>query len=240
MKKKQTNHPGAFALRLSLAIALLSIASIMLASTLATALRPTHSSFDRRIAGAHEHPPKVSKVNSPLVFTVTNTNGTGTGSLRQAITDANNMGGGTIAFNIPGMGVHTISPLTVLPTITQAVTIGGYTQPGSSPNTNPPTTGINAVILIELSGALAPPNSNFSGLTINADNCAVRGLVINSFQHDAIDVFSNGNVIAGDFIGTNPAGTAALPNGASGIGAIILVGSSLTTPWAAQRRMRAT
>jgi hypothetical protein len=64
--------------------------------------------------------------------------------------------------------------------------------------------------------------------------------VINSFQHDAIDVFSNGNVIAGDFIGTNPAGTAALPNGASGIGAIILVGSSLTTPWAAQRRMRAT
>ena len=53
---------------------------------------------------------------------VTNTNDSGTGSLRQAITDANSMGGGTINFNIPGSGVHTISPLTVLPTITQTVT----------------------------------------------------------------------------------------------------------------------
>src|SRR5207245_4477912 len=99
------------------------------------------------------------------------------------------------------------------PTITQTVTIDGYTQPGSSANTNSPTLGINAVILIELSGAMAPPNSNFSALTINANNCTVRGLVINSFQHDAVDALSNGNVITGNFIGTNAAGPAALPNG---------------------------
>jgi hypothetical protein len=136
------------------------------------------------------------------------------------------MGGGTIAFNIPGAGVQTISPLTVLPSIIQAVTIDGYTQPGSTSNTNPPTQGINAVILIELSGAMAPPNSNFSGLTINADNCTVRGLVINSFQHDAIDASSNGNVITGNFIGTNAAGTAALPNGSGGVGAVIIGGTS--------------
>jgi hypothetical protein len=155
-------------------------------------------------------------------FTVTNTNDTGTGSLRQAILNSNGTTGpNIIQFNIPGTGVHTISPLTVLPTITQPVTIDGYTQPGSSVNTNATTKGINAVILIQLSGARAPANSNFSGLTIDAASCTVRGLVISSFQHDAIDVCTNGNVIKGNFIGTNPAGTTALPNGAGGNGAII-------------------
>src|SRR5262249_22919064 len=149
--------------------------------------------------------PNLHKAVAPFVFTVTNTNDTGTGSLRQAILDANSMGGGTIQFNISGSGVHTISPLTVLPTITQTVIIDGYTQSGSSPNTNPPTMGLNTVLQIELSGALAPPNSNFDGLIINAPNCIVRGLVINSFQHDGIGVCTDGNVIEGNFIGTNPA-----------------------------------
>ena len=44
----------------------------------------------------------------------------------------------------------------------------------------------NAVILIELSGAIAAPGS--SGLTIDANQCGVRGLVINQFQGDAIDI----------------------------------------------------
>src|SRR5439155_20729254 len=104
-----------------------------------------------RVPDAQESP-QLHKTTVPFVFTVTNTSDSGTGSLRQAITDANSMGGGTINFNIPGSGVHTISPLTVLPTITQTVTIDGYSQPGSSPNTNPPAMGINAAILIELSG----------------------------------------------------------------------------------------
>src|ERR1043166_1960093 len=158
--------------------------------------------------------------DSPMTFTVTNTNDSGTGSLRQAILDANSGGGGTIPFNIPGMGVHTISPLTVLPAITQTVTIDGYTQPGSSANTNPTTMGLNAVITIELRGTVN------DGLNIQADNCTVQGLVINSFPGNAIDVSSNGNVIAGNFIGTNTAGTAALPNGSQGQGGVILNGSA--------------
>ncbi|PYK26753.1 MAG: hypothetical protein DME59_06690 [Verrucomicrobia bacterium] len=133
------------------------------------------------------------------------------------------MGGCTINFNIPGGGVHTISPMTVLPTITQTVTIDGYTQPGSSQNTNPPTMGLNTVLTIELSGALG---GNFPGLIINAANCTVRGLVINSFQHDAIEIDLNGNTIEGNFIGTNTAGTAALPNGSAGLGGVIFVGAS--------------
>ena len=100
------------------------------------------------------------------------------------------MAGGTITFNIPGVGVHTISPLTALPTIapeTGAVTIDGYTQPGTSQNTNPPGQRDNARILIELSGAMAPP---ISGLTINANGCGVRGLIINRFQLNAINIGS--------------------------------------------------
>src|SRR4029077_9800372 len=149
-------------------------------------------------------------------FTVTNTNDSGAGSLRQAILDANSMGGGTINFNIPGTGVHTISPISALPQITQSVPIDCYTQPGSSVNTNPPTIGINAILHIELSGVNS--GSNFGGLIINAPNCTVRGLVINRFVGDGIRVCTDGNVFEGNFIGTNPAGTMALGNGSGAIG----------------------
>ncbi|MGE3468063.1 MAG: hypothetical protein AB7J13_14170, partial [Pyrinomonadaceae bacterium] len=83
---------------------------------------------------------------------VTSTADAGPGSLREAITCSNLIGGvQTISFNIPGVGPHTIAPTTVLPTITDPANIDGYTQPGSIPNTNP-TGAINSVIQIELSG----------------------------------------------------------------------------------------
>lgn len=167
----------------------------------------------------------ISSRASAGLFTVTTTADSGAGSLRQAILDANAGGAGphTINFNIPGNGVQTIEPLTDLPTITQAMTIDGYTQPGSSPNTHTTSQGINAVLRVELSGAQL---GNVTGLTINAANCTVRGLVINAFQHDAIEANSNGNVIAGNFIGTNPAGTVAVANGVGGLGGVILVSNS--------------
>ena len=44
-------------------------------------------------------------------FPVINTNDSGAGSLRQAITDADAAGDGSvITFQIPGSGVHTIAP----------------------------------------------------------------------------------------------------------------------------------
>ena len=88
---------------------------------------------------------------SGATYMVTTTADSGPGSLRQAILDANaNPGTDAIAFNIPGTGVQTIVPLTALPVITEAVTIDGYMQPGSSPNTL--AVGDNAVVLIEISG----------------------------------------------------------------------------------------
>ena len=91
---------------------------------------------------------------SAATFTVTNTGDSGAGSLRQAILDANAAAGAdTITFDIPGAGVHTITPATPLPPITEGAIIDGYTQPGASENTDPVAT--NAVLLIELDGSVA-------------------------------------------------------------------------------------
>ncbi len=137
-------------------------------------------------------------------YVVTNTNDDGARSLRQAILDANANGGADlISFNIPGNGIHTISPLSALPTITDAVTIDGYTQPGSSANTL--AVGNNAVLKIELDGSNAGDGVN--GLHITGGNSTVRGFVINRFSKAGFLIENAGaNSISGNFVGTDPAG----------------------------------
>jgi hypothetical protein len=149
-------------------------------------------------------------------FVVTNTDTFGPGSLGQAILDANtNPGADTITFNIPGSGVHTINLSASLPTITDPVTIDGYTQPGAGANTL--ALGSNAVLLIELNGVSA--NSD-AGLKISAGNSTIRGLAINRFNYYGIFLqIKGGNVIAGNHIGTDASGTVTFPrpNNGSGI-----------------------
>src|SRR6266508_6827904 len=105
-------------------------------------------------------------------FTVNNTSDSGAGSLRQAILDANaTADADRIVFNIPGPNVHTISPLSSLPALTDdaGATIDGYSQPGSSPNTL--AVGDNAVLKIELNGALA---GSFSvGIRVQASSNSI-------------------------------------------------------------------
>src|SRR3712207_6671953 len=92
-------------------------------------------------------------------FVVTNTNDAGQGSLRQAILDANaNFGADTFTFNIPGAGLHTITPASPLPAITNAVSIDGYTQPGAAFNSL--AAGNNAVLLVEIDGTAAGASAN--------------------------------------------------------------------------------
>src|SRR5262249_36924788 len=151
-------------------------------------------------------------------FTVTTTADSGPGSLRQAILDANAaIGADTIAFAIPGSdtgcdvsGACTIMPLSALPGISDAVTIDGYTQEGSSPNTNPVGQGLNTVLTIVLSG-----DGSFTqtGLLLDADAITVRGLVIaGGFSHGLEAAAHDGIKIAGCFIGTDAAGQIALGN----------------------------
>ena len=77
-------------------------------------------------------------------------------TLRAAVMEANaRPGAENIHFNIPGSGVREIRLYSDLPTIsdqTGAVVIDGFTQPGSSPNTNAITQGSNAVIRVQIVG----------------------------------------------------------------------------------------
>ncbi len=157
-------------------------------------------------------------------FVVTNTNDAGAGSLRQAILDANaNPGPDDITFQIPGAGVHTITPLSPLPNVTGTTNIDGFTQPGAVANSL--GTGSNAVLLVELDGSAA--GAGASGLVITGNTASVSGLVINRFVGNGV-LFTQSaeGTVRGCYIGTNTAGTAALGNAAHGV-AIIDSGSNL-------------
>ncbi|MGA9772781.1 MAG: HYR domain-containing protein [Blastocatellia bacterium] len=140
-----------------------------------------------------------SGFSAQAVFGVTNTNDAGAGSLRQAITDANNTPGlDTITFTI-GAGPQTITPLSALPATTDAVVIDGTTQPGFS-----------GTPIIEINGSSA---GNTNGFNIFAGNTTMRGLIINSFVADGVSIFNNGNsIVEGNFIGTDLTGSVALGN----------------------------
>ena len=171
-------------------------------------------------------------------FVVTNTNDSGGGTLRDAIVAANNtVGHDTIAFNIPGSGVHTIAVGSStggvgLPAITDPVTIDGYSQPGSSVNTDPVAT--NAVLTVELDGSLADDR----GLDIRASNSVIRGLVINGFTtRQGIWILTASNVeVSGNFIGTDPTGSVSIPNG-DGILLLDGAGSQIGGSAPAQRNL---
>ncbi len=145
---------------------------------------------------------------SATTFTVTTSADSGAGSLRQAILDANaNPGADTIEFNIVGSGVQTISLSTALPNITDPVTLDGYTQPGSSPNTQDTSQGLDTVLVIEIDGSALPQFGIC--LDLAAVDSTIRGLVINGCDGTGIRVESAASdaVIEGNFIGPNPAGT---------------------------------
>jgi hypothetical protein len=137
-------------------------------------------------------------------FLVTNTADSGPGSLRQAILDSNVATGqtNTIDFAIPGQGVQTISPLSALPPITQAVLVDGESQPAFAGTPS-----------VQIDGSQA---GTADGLTITGSNVAVRGLDITNFSQGAgvhiTGTSATNDWIYGNFLGTDPTGTQALPN----------------------------
>jgi uncharacterized repeat protein (TIGR01451 family) len=131
--------------------------------------------------------------------------GTGNCTLRAAMQQANSTAGADlIQFSI-GSGPQLISPATALPSINGTVTIDGTTQPGF---TQKP--------IIEISGN---PSIIADGLSINqtATGTIIKGLVINKFESNGIQILANNCHIESCFIGTNLAGTAAAANTESGV-----------------------
>src|SRR5262249_15822773 len=147
--------------------------------------------------------------NLLTTFTVTNTSDSGAGSLAQAILDANghaNVGGvrDTIAFDIPGAGLHKITLTNTLPTLTDPVGVDGYTQPGASPHPNPMDQPDNGVLQIQIAGS----DQTRRGLVVGAGagGSTIEGLDITGFSNTlgagiSLSATAGGNQVVGDFIG---------------------------------------
>ena len=97
----------------------------------------------------------------------------------------------TIDFAI-GSGVQTITPLSALPTITHSVVIDGTSQPGFA-----------GTPLINLSGAAISGN----GLTVAADDSTIKDLVIRQFNGNGVDIVGSGDLLQGNYVGTDVTGT---------------------------------
>ena len=149
-------------------------------------------------------------------FSVTTTNDSGTGSLREAISLANaNPGPDLINFQFAGTPPFTIKLLSALPPITSPLTIDATTQAGYS---NAP--------LVELNGAGA--GANAVGLQFNsgAGTSSLIGLAINRFATEGIWLIGASNTIQGCFIGTDTTGTNIAGNANYGI-AVFSAGNTI-------------
>lgn len=142
----------------------------------------------------------LSLVTGPLAaatFTVTSTADSGSGTLREAIGDANASAGlDTIEFSPSGSAPWQIFLDSPLPTITEAVEIDATTVPGYSGDP-----------LVQLSGTSI---SNAPGLHLATSNSTVRGLSLINFPGPAIYIEGGAeHFIEENWIGITPAGESA-------------------------------
>lgn len=140
-------------------------------------------------------------------YTVTTSNDSGNGSLRTALAAANaNAGLDRIEFAIPGNGPYTIF-LTSTLSITDAVEIDGYTQPGSHPNTL--AEGSDADIRIVLDASGMTPGYQVV-MKLPAYGATLRGLAfVRGFE--AVRVDGGENRIEGCFFGLEADGVTLAP-----------------------------
>ncbi len=136
------------------------------------------------------------------LYIVTNTNDSGTGSLRQAIldTNANGVGFDVIQFAIAGNGPHTIQVASPLPDITGAISIDGTSEPdyAGSP-------------VVELRGDLLGSGAKGLSFAAGSQNSSVKGLAINSFTGTLIYALNtSGLTIEGNYLGSTSMGQVTL------------------------------
>jgi hypothetical protein len=157
--------------------------------------------------------------NAPLVVTVDAD--AGTGSLRQAIINANAAPGrDTITFNIPSGGTPSIILASPLPEITTPVIIDGTTQPTSN--------------RVDITGSDTQPD----GLRISGGSSTIRGLIIRRFTGNGILITgAGGNLIEGNFIGIDQSGLEEAGNGANGVHIVDVPNNTIGGAAAASRNV---
>jgi len=120
----------------------------------------------------------ISYVGSAATFTVTNTNDTGPGSLRDALEQASRNGTAVtdfINFNIPvnrGPALIKISPLNLLPALSSNLVIDGTTQPGLSLGAS------SAKVTLSLEGRSSSTDNLVVFLLEDLDRVSIYGLAM--------------------------------------------------------------
>lgn len=159
------------------------------------------------------------------VYTVTNTNAIGTGSLYQAMQDAINddAGPALIAFNIPksdpGYGSNTSGVWTIRPTDLPILTVGAIVIDGRTQMTNQGDTNFGHPN-VEIDNV---KNANSPIFSIRSGYNTIQWLAINDSNNGiGVDIMSNcglggcfnpsGNYIQYNYIGTDATGTLSRPN----------------------------
>lgn len=129
--------------------------------------------------------------------TVTNTNDSGAGSLREAIINSNATAGTqTIDFDIPGAGPHIISIVSALPIISDSVVIDGTTEPDYA-----------GAPVVGLDGSAA--GAGVDGLKVQTSGAVISGLSVYGFSGDGIEVLGGGgNTVSDSFVGLDLSGSA--------------------------------
>ena len=127
---------------------------------------------------------------SPSPGIVTNTNDSGTGSLREAVTWANTAPSpATVTFAIPGAGPHTITLASALPTITaNGVTIDGTTQSGTQ--CRDLWAGSGHDLRVNVRG-----NGGIDGFRMGGANQTIRGLSVSGFNNAVVPMGGSSNAV---------------------------------------------
>ena len=159
-----------------------------------------------------------SNVNDLATRVVTNTNDSGTGSLRDAITQSNtNNVATTITFNLGNACPYTISPITALPAMTAPITIDGYSQAGATPNNLEKGNDASLCVILDGTAHSLVDGLVVSSAAVDGTSVTIDGIAFGGFSHGAITLSGgSGHAITGSRVG-GAAGSVSLDPVANGI-----------------------
>ncbi|MDX6553523.1 MAG: hypothetical protein QOH74_2011 [Gaiellales bacterium] len=178
----------------------------------------------RRVPSAALQPGRLgARVDVPLTFVVDTTadsadavpgdgicrTAAGACSLRAAIDEANrHRGRDAIRFDIPGPAPHVIrvsSEFQHITDMTGGVVIDGYSEPGTSPNTDPLISNAQIGIVLQGPGPNRTGTSiaKINGLYVTSPDNVIRGISVFGFWRPVwfAGASANGNSLVGSFVG---------------------------------------